>query len=92
MEVTMFIFKRGNGYYYVAYVDQKTGRRKHISTKTKYKSEANQFFANVKEEIKRREAMEIDPISLKDFRFKILKRSELMHTPKTTKIYNTSFK
>lgn len=87
----MFLFKKKNGYYYVVY-DDENKKRKFLSTKTKYKSEANEFFSNIREEIKRRQKKEIFPISLEQFRFKMLKRLELTHSAKTCKCYHTSFK
>jgi hypothetical protein len=68
----MFIFKRGNGYYYAVY-DGDNGKRKQISTSTKNKSEALKFLTNLNGEIKRRKDLGFTPITLKDFRFKILK-------------------
>jgi len=87
----MFIFKRGNGYYYAVY-DGDNGKRKQISTNTKSKSEALKFLTNLNGEIKRRKELGVVPINLKDFRFKILKRSELIHSYKTTGVYHNTFK
>jgi integrase/recombinase XerD len=39
----MFLSKGYKGYYYLYYIDELTGKRKKISTKTKLKAEANQF-------------------------------------------------
>ena len=49
----MFMFKRGNGYYYVVY-DDRSRKRKQISTKTKSKSEANKFLSKFDKELKKR--------------------------------------
>jgi integrase len=86
----MFLFKKKNGYYYVVYNDENRKRR-FLSTKTKYKREANEFFSNIREEIKRRQKQEIISISLEQFRFKTLKRCELTHSAKSCKCYRTSF-
>ena len=45
--------KRKNGIYYIFY-DQPSGKRTCISTRTKYKAEANKFLTNFKEELKQR--------------------------------------
>ena len=87
----MFMFKRANGIYYIVYLDLDR-KRKYISTKSRLKSEALKFLSEIKEEIKSRKLNKVIPITLKDFRFKILKRSELQHAPKTTKVYYTTFK
>ncbi len=87
----MFLFKKKNGYYYVVY-DDENKKRKFLSTKSKYKSEANEFFSNIREEIKLRKKQEVISINLEQFRFKILKRCELTHSNKTCKCYHTSFK
>lgn len=87
----MFIYKRKNGYYYVVYED-KNKRRKQISTKTKSKKEANIFLSKLDLELKKRKDQETIPITLKEFRWKILKRLELTHAEKTILVYKTTFK
>ncbi|MCK5457686.1 MAG: site-specific integrase, partial [Melioribacteraceae bacterium] len=87
----MFIFRRKNRYYYVVYEDR-NGKRKLISTKTKSKREATKFLANFNKEIQKRNEQETIPITLKEFRWKILKRLELTHAEKTLGVYKTTFR
>jgi len=42
----MFLSKRQNGFYYLFFLDENTGKRKMISCKTKYKPEAMKFLSN----------------------------------------------
>lgn len=44
----MFLFKNSNGYYYIFFNDELTGKRKKISCKTKSKSEAIKFVSYLK--------------------------------------------
>lgn len=87
----MFLSKHKNGYYYIYYGEPITGKRKSISTGSKFKSEANKFLSEFRTEIKRRKEKQLFDISLKDFRFEYLKYSESIHSPKTSKAYKTSF-
>jgi len=86
----MFLSKRNNGFYYIFY-DTPQGKRTCISTKSKVKSEANQFFSNFHSELKERRKYKVIPITLRDFRFQFLKYSESIHTCKTTKAFTCSF-
>ena len=87
----MFLFKKRNGYYYAVYNNDE-GKRVFLSTKSKNKSEAYEFFSNLKQEIKNRRLNKIIPISLSEFKLKTLKRCELTLAEKTCKVYHTSFK
>jgi integrase len=89
--VKMFLSKRPNGIYYI-YYDDTDGIRKSISTKAKHKKDAYQFLSNFKEIIKEENKKITHPIDLMSFRFKFLKHSEAVHTPKTTKTFVTTFK
>ena len=59
----MFLFKKRNGYYYAVYNNDE-GKRVFLSTKSKNKSEAYEFFSNLKQEIKNRRLNKIIPISI----------------------------
>jgi site-specific recombinase XerD len=48
----MFLSKHKNGYYYVHYIDDITGKRNAISTKERYKPEAVKFLSDFKNNIK----------------------------------------
>lgn len=54
----MYLFKKRNGYYYAVY-NNNQGKRVFLSTKSKNKSEANEFFANLKQEIKKRRLVKL---------------------------------
>ena len=78
--------KRSNGFYYVFY-DTPSGKRTCISSKTKYKVEANRFLSNFKEEIKKRNERKFISLSLSQFTSEFLIYSQTIHTPKTTVAY-----
>ena len=86
----MFLFKRGK--YYHIYYNDKNGKRKNLSTKTKSKSEATKFLTNFNKELKKRNDQEVEPIFLEQYRWKILKRLELTHAENSVRLYRTSFK
>lgn len=48
----MFLFKNSNGYYYLYFNCETTGKRKKVSCKTKYKPEATRFLSNFKNQSK----------------------------------------
>lgn len=48
----MFLSKHKNGYYYVHYTDDITGKRNAVSTKEKYKPEAVKFLSDFKNNLK----------------------------------------
>ena len=88
----MFLSKHKNGFYYVYYIDPISNKRKSISTKTKLKSEANQFLSEFTKELKVRKKQKTIPINLKDFIFEFLKYSKSIHSENTTKTYKSTFK
>lgn len=83
--------KRSNGFYYV-YYNSPSGKRNSISTRTKYKAEANKFLTNFKEELKRRNEEKLISINLSEFKTEFINYSKTVHTVKTVKGYNLSLK
>lgn len=81
--------KRSNGFYYVYY--DFAGRRTCISTKTKFKAEANKFLIDFKEEIKKRNEQKLISLPLNKFIAEIIDCSKTIHTAKTAKAYKQSF-
>jgi integrase len=88
----MFLSKHKNGFYYVYYIDPISNKRKSISTKTKLRSEANNFLSEFSNEFKERKKQKTIPIKLKDFIFQFLKYSESVHSENTTKTHQSTFK
>lgn len=86
----MFLSKHKNRNYYIYFVDV-DGKRKSISTKTKYKNLAYKFLSNFQEELKQRLLNKVIPISLNDFTFDYLKYSEVIHAVKTTLSLKATF-
>ena len=87
----MFLSKRSNGFWYVFY-DNTNGKRTCISTKTKYKRDAIKFLSNFQTELESRAKSKVIPVLMKDYSFQFLKYSESVHSPKTTKAFQTTFK
>ena len=83
--------KRSNGNYYIFY-DKPGGKRTCISTRTKYKAEANKFLINFKEELKKRNDQKLIPINLVQFNTEFINYSKTIHTAKTVKGYNQTLK
>ncbi len=81
--------KRSNGNYYIFY-NSPSGKRTCISTKTKYKAEANKFLTDFKEEIKKRNEQKLLPLFLSEFISEFTDYSKTIHTVKTVKAYNQS--
>ena len=79
----LFLSKRKNGIYYVFYLNE-AERRACISTKKKKKNEALTFLADFKNQLDKRKANKVIPISLEKFFFEYLKYSEGIHTTKST--------
>ena len=82
--------KRSNGIYYIFYKGA-NGKRTCLSTKCTRKSDAMNFFADFSNKLKIKEEGGVIPISLKDFTWEFLKRSESFHSWKTTLGYKTTF-
>ena len=80
--------KRSNGFYYIYY--DVAGKRTCLSTKTKYKADANKFLADFKEEIKKRNEQKLIPLYLSRFISEFMTYSKTIHTLKTVKAYNQS--
>ncbi len=80
--------KRSNGFYYVYY--DAAGKRTCISTKTKYKADANKFLSDFKEEIKKRNEQKLPALPLKQFINEVIDYSKTIHTAKTVKAYSQS--
>lgn len=87
----MFICKRKNGYYYIYYNDE-SDIRQAITTKTKIKSEAVKFLTNFKDEIKKKREQKVIPITLTEFSQRYIEHSKAIHSPKTTKVFVTTFR
>jgi integrase len=86
----MFLSKLNNGIWYI-YYNNSTGKRKKISTKTKFKREALQYLSEFESNIKRQKELKVIPIDLISFKNSYLKHSEAVHRPKTTKALKTIF-
>jgi len=79
----MFLSKR-NGIWYVFYSNS-NGKRKSISTRSKFKSEAIKFLTRFRVKIKEREDNSVIPIQLQDFIIIYLRHSAHFHSYKTSK-------
>ncbi len=86
----MFLTKLKNGYYYVYFIDV-NGKRNKISTRTKGKSEARSFLITFQSTFSERKKEKLEPLTLKQFRWKFLKHSESYHSWKTTLDYKSTF-
>ncbi|HWP82849.1 MAG TPA: tyrosine-type recombinase/integrase [Bacteroidota bacterium] len=75
----MFLRKRSNGYYHVSYRNDQ-GRWTSISTGTKSKSEANEFFSDLKERLAQRKQV----ISFSEYAGRYLDYSLVNHSPAST--------
>ena len=80
--------KRSNGFYYIYY--DAAGKRTCISTKTKFKADANKFLSDFKEEIKKRNEQKLISLPLSKFISEFIDFSKTIHTAKTVKAYNQS--
>lgn len=78
-----FIYKRKNGFYYLAY--QWNNKRISVSTNSKNKSEANKFFLKFKSEAEFR-----SDITMKEFFDIIMNYTKINFSPKTNKIYQAA--
>lgn len=79
-----FIYKRNNGYYYLAYFSN--GKRVCISTGKKNRSEANKFFLDFREQEKCK-----FNVTTKGFREIILEHCKFNVGPKTQKLYQSTW-
>ncbi len=86
----MFLSKRSNGFYYVFYENQ-NGKRTCKSTKTKIKKEAYKYLVSFSTHLDEIKSLSFQELTLKEFRWKFLKYSEIHHTLKTTLTYRTTF-
>ncbi len=86
----MFLTKLKNGYYYVYFIDINSKRNK-ISTRTKIRSEAKKFLISFQSTFNERKREKLEPLTLKQFRWKFLKHSESIHAWKTTLDYKSTF-
>jgi hypothetical protein len=69
----MFLCKHRNGFYYFYYEDA-TGKRKRVSTKTKLKSNANEFLSRFQQELKLKAERELIPFAISELRREMLKQ------------------
>ena len=83
----MFLTKRQDTWY-IFYTNAK-GKRTCISTHSKFKAEAMKFLTRFRDELKKRELIEVIPIQLQDFINKFLYYSSSIHTYKTSKDYKS---
>jgi len=86
----MFLTKLKNGYYYVYFLDV-SGKRNKISARTKNRSEARKFLISFQSTFSERRREKLEPLTLKQFRWKFLKHSESIHAWKTTLDYKSTF-
>jgi len=87
----MYLCKLKNGYYYVFFKSD-NGKKNKISSRTKYKSEALNFFNDFKGRLKETNGKDyLSPITLKEFIWEFLKYSSIYHTDKTYGCYKTTF-
>jgi len=85
----MFLTKRLNGYYYLYYNDEATGKRQKVSTKTKLKAEAMKFLKDFKIDSK---PMKPEIIYLETLQFEVLKYTHSNLSPATHRLYITALK
>lgn len=89
----MFISKRPSGFYHLFYRDERTGKRKSVSTETKLKSEANKFLMNfVHREKLRIQNKNYPVINIEILRDEFLKYAATNYKHSTTSIYLRVFK
>jgi len=86
----MFLAKLKNGYYYIYFIET-NGKRNKVSTRTKIKSEARKFLISFQSTFSERKKEKLEPLTLKQFRWKFLKHSESYHSWKTTLDYKSTF-
>jgi len=86
----MFLTKLKNGCDYVYFTDI-NGQRNKTSTRTKSKTEAKQFLISFQTTFGTRKKEKLEPLTLKQFRWKFLKHSESYHSWKTTLDYKSTF-
>jgi integrase len=86
---TMFLFKRQNGIYYL--VQEVGGKKKWISTRSRYKQDALEFVRSFNERQKQVEEPKVAPISLREFIDQFLQYSEMVHTVKTNNAFRVTF-
>jgi len=87
----MFLSKHKNGIWYIFFENSK-GKRRSKSTSTKNKTDAIKFLSQYKKKIDAEFFQDVIPITLKQFSFDYLRRSEPFFTWKTIKLYKGSFK
>jgi len=80
----MYLSKHKNGYYYIYFIDEH-GRRKSVSTKVKFKSEATKFLSSFKNELQKRKDTKTISIPLNQFVIKFLIYSSHIHSENHTK-------
>ncbi len=85
----MFLSKR-NGIYYIFYNNERN-KRTCISTKAKFKSDANKFLTRFKDELEKRQSQKTIPINLKEFANQFRLHSALIHSYHTGKDYQSVF-
>ena len=86
----MFLSKRKNGFYYLFYEDETTGKRKMVSCKTKKKPEALKFLTNFK--VSKKGSKRINSVHyLKDLKEEIMHYANDNFTSGTVKIYRVVF-
>jgi integrase len=86
----MFLTKLKNGYYYIYFIDV-NGKRNKISARTRIRSEARKFLISFQSTFSERKKEKLEPLTLKQFRWKFLKHSESYHSWKTTLDYKSTF-
>lgn len=87
----MYLSKHSNGTYYIYYEDSK-GKRRSKTTGTKHKKEAEKFFTHYRKKIEAESLLDVPLISLKEYSFQYLRRSEPFMTWGTIKGYQATLR
>jgi len=85
----LYLSKHKNGYWYI-YFNDEFGKRKSVSTKSKYKIEALKFISEFKLQLQSRKESKTIPITLVHFIIKFLIYSSTIHSENHTKSLRTT--
>ena len=89
----MFLSKRQNGFYYLFFLDENTGKRKMMSCKTKYKPEAMKFLSNFKNNSQTLQKQKSNVVYFtEDLQRDVLKYVADNHRNGTLLLYKNAFK
>jgi len=88
----MFLAKGFKGYYYLYYDDELTGKRRKVSTKSKLKTEANEFLRLFKTNEIKSKALNNKPYCLTDLQTEVLKYVNYNLRQSTVGLYERCFK